>query len=214
MSKDYRNTAYCLAFDSLDQKKVCLNSMLLNKHPNLKDMHNKLKDNKEQYKKEFMKIYNHKCVYCGNSIDNLSLTSFEIDHYICKKAFKNKVEAGKMENLVLSCYDCNRSKGEFLIIDKYRQLLNPDLLSLQTVFVRNNLFYIEISDAYKNDVFIKSFYEKLKLSYQARRLDFLLLNLNGLYKKHAGTTIGDKLCNILIKIKAKRNLTSLHSEDC
>ena len=155
-----------------------------------------------------MEIYNYKCSYCGNSIANISSNLFEIDHYICESSFESKEIAGKIENLVLACYDCNRSKSNFLIKDEYIDILSPDLDKIKDVFYRDELFSIQISEEYNNDMFVKSFYEQLKLGYQSRRLDFLLINLRGLCEKHDGKPHVEKINVILRKLQQKRNLTS------
>lgn len=208
MGKDYRNTNYCSRLQELGEKKRLLNNEICNKHPKLKIVYNKVKSTDSIYKKKFMEIYNYKCSYCGNSIKNLSSTLFEVDHYICESSFDSNEEAGKMDNLVLACYDCNRSKRNFLIQEDYRKLLNPDLGYIRSVFFRDDQYYIKISEKYKDDPFIKKFYDSMKLEYQSRRLDFLLLNISGLCTELNGEPQAEKLNVILSKLREKRNLTS------
>ncbi|MGM1019054.1 MAG: HNH endonuclease [Bacillota bacterium] len=208
MGNDYRNTAYCFMLQELNLKKKTLNDEICKDHPRAKIIYNQVKDNDNSYKAKFMKIYNYKCSYCGNSIDNISSTLFEVDHYICESSFDSKEIAGKIENLVLACYDCNRSKSSFLIKEEYREILNPDLEYIKNVFYRDELYYIQISEEYKNDEFVEQFYDKLKLVYQSRRLDFLLMNINGLCKKLDGNPQAAKLNVVLRKLQQKRNLTS------
>ena len=208
MDKDYRNTEYCLPLIEINSKKKILNDTICREHPRARIMYNQVRDSLE-YKKRFLKIYNCKCSYCGNSIVNLPMTDFEIDHLICESSFKTKAEAGEIENLVLSCYDCNRAKGDFFIEENYYMLLNPDFEGIKSVFSRDELYYIKVSEDYYSDSFICSFYEKLKLGYETRRLDFLLLKLNGLCNETKGSDTGIKLNEVLIKLTQKRNLISL-----
>lgn len=208
MENDYRNTMYCPKLEDIDKKKEKLNEEITKEHPRVKIIYNQIKDNDNEYKVRFVKIYNYKCSYCGNSIDHISWSLFEVDHYICESSFNSKEVAGKIENLVLACYDCNRAKSNFLIEDKYTDILNPDLEKIKDVFFRDEMYYIRISEEYKTDNYIKSFYDKIKLEYQSRRLDFLLINILGLCEKIEGKPQAEKLNTILRKLQQKRNLTS------
>ena len=127
MENDYRNTMFCPKLEDINNKKEKLNEEITKEHTRAKIIYNQIKDKDNVYKVKFMKIYNYKCSYCGNSIDNISSNLLEIDHYICESSFKSKEVAGKIENLVLACYDCNRAKSNFLIKNKYKDILNPDL---------------------------------------------------------------------------------------
>lgn len=208
MNSDYRNTIYCPKLSDVDKKKKELNDKIKKEHPRVRVIYNQVKNTESEYKKNFMKIYNYKCSYCGNSIDNLSSTLFEVDHYICESSFKSSEAAGKIDNLVLACYDCNRAKKQFLIDDMHKHILNPDLEKIKEVFFRDDTYYIKICDRYKDDKFIKLFYEQLKLGYQTRRLDFLLMNIRGLCERNEGKPQIEKLKSILLSLEKKRNLTS------
>lgn len=208
MKTDYRNTKYCSKLDSLAEKKRKLNEEVYEAHPKVKIIYNQIKDNKGIYKSRFIEIYNYKCSYCGNSILNISSNLFEVDHYICESSFNSKEDAGKIENLVLACYDCNRAKSGFLIEESYSQLLNPDLESITDIFFRDDMYYIKIVDKYKDDKFVKLYYNQLKFGYQSRRLDFLLMNIRGMSKKAEGSPRYEKLNAIISKLQYKRNLTS------
>lgn len=208
MKKDYRNTEYCSSLKDIDKKKKELNTEICKEHPRAKIIYNQIKDADKKYKAKFMKIYNYKCGYCGNSIWNLSKTLFEVDHYICASSFVTKEEAGKIENLVLSCYDCNRAKSKFPIEHKYIDKVNPDLEEITKVFIRDDMYYIKISQIYKNDRFIRDFYKQLRLGYETRRLDFLLMNLQGLCHRLGDRPEANKLSIVLNKLQQKRNLTN------
>ena len=208
MKRDYRNTEYCSSLKEVEQKKKELNKKICEEHPKAKIIYNQIKDTDQAYRNQFMEIYNYKCSYCGNSIWNLSSTLLEVDHYICESSFDSKEKAGKIENLVLSCYDCNRAKSNFPIDNDYIDTVNPDLEEIKNVFVRDDKYYIKISDKYMKDKFIEDFYIQLKLGYETRRLDFLLLNLQGLYRRLGDKPEAQKLGIILNKLQQKRNLTS------
>lgn len=206
MKSDYRNTEYCPQLDNVSVKKISLNKKIHDNHPRTRIIYNKIKDMSSNYRDEFMEIYNYKCSYCGNSIQNISAILLEIDHYICESSFKSKKESGKIENLVLACYDCNRPKRNFLINDSYIDILNPDLEIIKDVFYRDDSYYIKIKDKYAYDQFIVDFYNKLNLSYETRRLDYLLMSMRGLAKKLEGTIKADKLNSAIIRLQEKRNL--------
>ncbi len=206
MENNYRNTTYCLNLSDIEKKKTELNEEILKEHPRTKIIYKKIKDNSGPYKTKFMKIYNYKCSYCGASVHNIGLNLFEIDHYICESSFASEIAAGKIENLVLSCYDCNRSKSNFIIEEEYKDILNPDLQKINEVFYRDEYYYTRISEKYKTDAFINLFYKQLKLEYQTRRLDFLLMNIRGLCKNIEEKPKVEKLYTILEKLQEKRNI--------
>lgn len=208
MKSDYRNTKYCASLEKVDEKKKVLDKKIREEHPQAKIIYNQVKEKDGEYKKTFMEIYNWKCGYCGNSLLNISADLLEIDHYICESSFDSKEEAGKIENLVLACYDCNRPKRDLVIEDLYRDVLNPDGETIMRVFERDELFYIKIAKEFEDDPFIKKFYNQLKLGYQTRRLDFLLMSLRGVCANLEGTSKADKLNEILIKLQEKRNIAT------
>ncbi|ELC8370328.1 HNH endonuclease [Clostridium perfringens] len=208
MKEDYRNTRYCPKLKDVVVKKGYLDNKIKKEHPRAKIIYNQVRENKGDYKREFMNIYNYKCSYCGNSISNLDYNLFEVDHYICESSFSSMELAGKLENLVLACYDCNRNKKGLVIKSKYKELLNPDLENIKEVFFRDENYYINITDRYIKDDFINLFYKQLKLGYQTRRLDFLLMNIRGLCNEISGHAESEKIKEILIKLEEKRNLTS------
>ena len=62
-------------------------------------------------------------------------------------------------------------------------MLNPDLDNIAEVFARDERYNIVITSKYKDDKTINEFYYKLKLDSEICRLDFLLMNINGLISK-------------------------------
>lgn len=208
MRNDYRNTKYCKHLVNLKEKKKILKEKICKEHPRAKIIYNQVRNNTGDYKASFMEMYNYKCSYCGNSITNISTILFEVDHYICESSFDSREEAGRMENLVLACYDCNRPKSSLLIENEYIEKLNPDFEEIKNVFYRDDDYYIQIAEKFEKDIFINKFYEQLKLGYQTRRLDFLLMNMSGLYDKIKGEPQAETLNVLLKKLKEKRNLTS------
>ncbi|MDE6873003.1 MAG: hypothetical protein K2P87_00885, partial [Lachnospiraceae bacterium] len=131
------------------------------------------------------------------------------DHFINEDSFhdttKGREEAGRMENLVWSCISCNRGKSGFLIKPPYDERLNVDNGNIADVFVRDKDYYIRISDTYQGDEFIQQFYEKLHLGYEARRLDYLCLQLDGKYKVETDEKRRQKLGECLAKLMKQRN---------
>lgn len=205
MNNDYRNTEYCPVLEDVPEKKIKLQNEILLKHPRQRNMYNKihLKDN--EFNKKFNKIYNCKCAYCGVSMDILPSTLFEIDHYIAESLFIDKCDAGKIKNLVLSCYQCNRNKKDFVISDGYIEQLNTDNGKITEVFFRDEKYYIRIRNSFKTDNKIKEFYDKLKLCHQSHRIDYLLLKMNGLHSKIGDENKKEKLAEAILLLQRKRN---------
>jgi len=206
MMDDYRNTRYCKALEDISNKKEKLQEKIKKKHPRVTVFYNKINTKDSDYNKEFMNIYNYKCSYCGNSIYNISSRLFEVDHFICESSFDTAAEAGIVSNLVLSCYDCNRGKSDFEISGEYKDILNPDQEKISSVFSRNEDYCISINDNYEEDKIIKEFYSKLKLGYEFRRLDYLLMNMRGLIKKMDGLDEANELRKIVEFLQIKRHL--------
>lgn len=206
MTKDYRNTEYCPSFEDIEDKKKKLTDAINNKYPQTTVMYNKIRPRDGEYIGDFREIYNHKCSYCGVSLKVIGVDSFEIDHYIYEKFFMDSAEAGKTDNLVLACSKCNRGKGKFHIKDKYIKLLNPDKGSIANVFFRNEKYYIKIYEEFSDDEEIIKFYDKLKLNYQVKRLDYLLMNMKGVYEKIKEKPEALILSRCIMELENKRKL--------
>lgn len=202
---DYRNTDYCPRLENVEDRKKVLEREIRKNHPRLQIMYNKIHSRGTIFNQKFCNIYNCKCAYCGVSMDLLPAMLFEIDHFVAESYFDDKTEAGKVENLVLACYQCNRNKKKFEIKGEYTEILNTDNGKIADVFYRDEKYYIRIKDEYAGDEIIKSFYDQLKLVQQSRRLDYLWLNMQGLQKQLAGTAEGEKLLNAMEILRRKRN---------
>lgn len=207
--KDYRNTEYCPVLYDVYNQKIRLEEAIKSKFTRTKIVYNKIKNRDSVYYKKFAKIYNKKCAYCGIMLGLLPVESFEIDHYINEASFtdtiEGRIEAGRMINLVWSCISCNRGKRGITIKPPYDELLNVDNGNIAKVFRRDKHYYIQICDTYKGDKFIQQFYENLHLGYEARRLDYLALQLEGAYNSETDANRKIKLGESLHLLLKRRN---------
>ena len=209
MAEDYRNSKYCPTLTNLAKKKNDVKDLVCEKHPRAKDMHTYISKNDEPFKQRFVEAYNGKCAYCGVSTEIIPWQMFEIDHFIYEKSpkFKTKKEAGYIENLVLACQDCNRNKSSFVVDDESFSNLYPDGDQITSSFVRDDMYYIRISDAVSNDSTIKAFYEQLKLGNEMRRLDYLLMSMLGLQSKlDPDSDAYSKMGQAIELLRSKRNI--------
>lgn len=209
MENDYRNTIYCEPLDNIQYKKNTVKQLVLSEHPKAIDLHSYISDNNEKYKIEFMKAYNYKCAYCGVSIALIPKDLFEVDHYIYQKSeqFKTKKEAGFIDNLVLSCHNCNHNKSSFKIEESFYDDLYPDNTKICDFFYRDDLYYIKLTESGLKHDCVSLFYNKLKFYSEIHRLDFLLMNLIGLESKHQLNQDDQiKLFSIIEILRMKRNL--------
>ena len=71
----------------------------------------------------------------------------------------------------------------------------------KTEFKKKNDLKIE----YVEDETINGFYNQLQLVHQTRRLDYLLINMQGLHKKLEGTAQGGRLAEAILTMQRKRN---------
>ena len=178
---DYRTVDNKFMLEQTAEKKEILEQQIKKLQPKTKILYNVVSDkqNKNNFFEDFANIYHRKCAYCGTSTDIQAIENYEVDHYICESSFINniqgRIEAGKIENLVLSCRNCNRFKSNLLIKDDYIKLLNPDDNSICNIFYRDDESNIKIKDEFIKDKFINEFYDKLNLANEFRRLDYLIL---------------------------------------
>ena len=93
-------------------------------------------------------------------------------------------------------------KGEWF--DLYEKL-NTDDGKIANIFFRDEKYYIRIKEDYIEDETINGFYNQLQLVHQTRRLDYLLINMQGLHKKLEGTVQGGRLAEAILTMQRKRN---------
>lgn len=207
--KDYRNTEYCPKLNKVEEQKQILEKEIESESPRTKIFYNKVNDRDNIYHKKFAQIYNHKCAYCGALSGLLPVESFEVDHFLNEASFPDttigRAEAGRMINLVWSCISCNRGKRGITIKPPYVDLLNVDNGNIAEIFTRDKDYYIRICDTYQDEKFIQQFYESLHLGYEARRLDYLGLQLEGKYQAEKDENRKSKLGETLSILMKKRN---------
>ena len=208
---DYRCTKYCPKLCDVTHKKEKFLEEFQKFHPRTKNHYQYIKERKSKLKLEFLKIYNCKCVYCGNSINNLNIDHFEIDHFVPKACFTDENEANSIFNLVASCQACNRLKLDHDITDKNKDLFDVEK-SLPRIFIRNDDCYIKIHNDYLTNKEVLSFYNHLHLGYQTKRLDFILMELHGMIKDDKFIKIRSELKEVYFSIFSKRNLISSFSQ--
>lgn len=209
-NNDYRNTDSCPILENIDIKKSDLERLVKREHPRVRIMYNEIKKKNGKYFKKLETLYNHKCAYCGIITILNDIRLFEVDHFICEASYEDstsgRAEAGKVSNLIFSCYSCNRGKKGMILSGKYRNLLNPDDNSIAQVFFRDENYYIKIRDEFQDDSFIQKFYDDLSLGNEFRRLDYLLLEINSLSEKFKDDIdIYSKLNCIVHKLTGSRN---------
>lgn len=207
--KDYRNTIYCPALDKVEEQKNALEKEIKSTFPRTKIIYNKVNVRGSVYHKKFAEIYNCKCAYCGAMWGLLPVESFEIDHFLNEASFpdttEGRAESGMMINLVWSCISCNRGKREIMVKPPYNDLFNVDNGNIANVFKRDEDFYIKICDTYQYDEFVQKFYDALHLGYETRRLDYLGLQLEGMYQAEKDVERKRKLGESLGILLKKRN---------
>lgn len=211
MTDDYRRTRYCPKINELQKNKQLVVDEILKDYPHAQDMHKYISKNNDRYKTLFVKAYNGKCSYCGVSLALISKRMFEIDHFIYEKSpqFKSKKEAGYIGNLVLACQDCNRNKSSFAVTDDSFDALFPDGEQITKSFIRDEMYYIKLTNETANNTTIKAFYEQLKLGSEMRRIDYLLMSLLGLQNKmNKDSDIYSKLGQAIDLLRSKRNIMS------
>ena len=206
MKSDYRNTRYCVSKKNIVSEKDALEKKIKSEHPRVKIIYNQINKKDGEYNKLFRNIYNNKCVYCGITTDVISSELFEIDHFVCEASFNgDSINAGKINNLVLSYRKCNKAKLDFIWNKVYSSRFNVDDESITELFYRDEDYYIRIKRKYITDSIICSFYRKLKLNEEIRRLDFLLMNMYGFYKKYSNDSKIEKIFKCIVLLQQKRN---------
>ena len=206
---DYRNTSYCPVLDRVEEQKKLLEKEIKSAFPRIKIIYNKVSDRSSIYHKKFAAIYNDKCAYCGAMWGLLPTESFEVDHFLNEDSFpkttEGRAEAGRMVNLVWAYISCNRGKRGITIMPPYDELLNVDNGNITKVFKRDEMYSIQIRSTYQDDKFVRQFYDALHLGYEARRLDYLALQIEGKYQAEKDEKRKCKLGESLSILLKKRN---------
>ena len=206
MKNDYRNTRYYTKKNNIINEKKRLEDKIRKECPRTQIIYNQISQKEKEYNKLFREIYNNKCAYCGITTDVISSELLEIDHFICESSFKeNKIKAGEINNLVLSCKKCNRAKSDFKWEEEYTSKFSVDDGNITELFYRDKDYSIKVEGDFISDTNICSFYKTLKFSDEVRRLDFLLMNLYGFYKKHINEDVSGKISKCIILLQQKRN---------
>ena len=206
MNNDYRNTKYCDLKNNIVSEKNSLEKKIKKEHPRVKIIYNQINKKGSEYNKKFRIIYSNKCAYCGITTDVISSELFEIDHFVCEASFNgDSIKAGEINNLVLSCRKCNQAKSDFQWNEEYSSMFNVDDGSITKLFYRDKDYSIRIEKEYITDSVICSFYNKLKLSEEIRRLDFLLMNMYGFYYKNSNDSRIKIILEYIFFLQRKRN---------
>ena len=206
MKNDYRNTIYWVSKKNIVSEKDALEKKIKTEHSRTKIIYNQINKKDGVYNKLFRNIYSDKCSYCGITTDVVSSELFEIDHFLCESSFNgDSINAGKINNLVLSCKKCNRAKKDFIWDEVYYSKFNVDDGSITELFYRDKNYYIKVENKFITDKTICEFYRKLKFDEEIRRLDFLLMNMYGFSKKHSSDRISEKISKCIVLLQQKRN---------
>lgn len=209
MVEDYRRTEYDPEFGDISAKKVTLLEEIKAEHPRQQDIHSLVSVNDSVWKRKFMEIYNGKCAYCGVSLDIVPQRCFEIDHYIYKEHPRfggSKAKAGYIDNLVLACNLCNRSKKDLNVPDDSHAYLHPDYVGITETFFRDEDFYIKIRDSMKGNENVIELYQSLNLAAEVHRLDYLLMSMKGLRRNISESSLAQKyLADAIDILQRKRN---------
>lgn len=204
---DYRCSSYCKLFSDIENKKINFSKKFKIAHPRAKNHYEYIKQRNGQFKKDFLEIFNYKCAYCGNSIYNLSIDLFEIDHFISKSYYENENDAGKINNLVSACQSCNSLKKNFINTENY--FIFDVETGLPKLFERDSDFYIRVKNEFENNSLVKGFYEQLHLGYQTKRIDYVLMELYGMINdEKIKLSSREKMTEIYTILKKKRSFFS------
>lgn len=198
---DYRCGKRDTIFNNIKQKKLAFistNSITGTNHYRI------LSDRSKPYKYKFIsEVFNEKCAYCGISLSVERIDLFEIDHFVAK-SLDTQIDVNNIQNLVPACQLCNRKKRDF-------DFSSPEIFDvekgLNNLFYRDDNFYIKICDQYNNNQEVLNFYKKMVYDQEIRRLDYILISMDGLIKNTNGEK-QDILRGIMNLLTEKRNKIS------
>lgn len=207
---DYRCTPYCPPFGNIKNKKTALLRKIRLTHPRAQNIYNIIKGRGSKEHVDFLKIYNYKCCYCGCSVKILSAMLFEVDHL---KPISSSAEPTQnlngINNLVLSCRNCNGWKLAYYV-DELSDAWSPDNEGISQLFNRDHLYNICIDEKYQANDHTIELYDRLKLGAQFRRLDYLLMSIDGYIKKHTTETrTRTTLLELFAFLHEKRNFIGI-----
>jgi len=207
--KDYRNTTFKVYEFQLVEKKQLFMKILREQHPRANNIHNIIKTRDNKLNIDFRTLYFEKCAYCGISTQVIDSSKFEVDHVIPHSVLKinlgySSEEINGIGNLVSSCQMCNREKQDFLCDKEIMNILHPDNGHLPKVFTRENDYSIVITSEYQGNKSIKEFYDKLRLSNQLRRLDYLIMEMKDFCDEHKDENIINRIQTLILKVESKR----------
>lgn len=198
---DYRNVDEEDSFIEIPEKKDKFSKKLKEKHPRSNN-HYRYVSAQNELKKEFAKIYNEKCGYCGTDYNVIPFNNFEVDHFICKSSEEDNVNL--LPNLVYSCHYCNRKKDDLYIKEENRRTLNPDY-NLGKTLIRDKMMYINIKNELKTCEEVKIFYDTLHFSDERRRIEFLLRSLISYKNQIDNNYVKEQLLEIIEKLRRSYN---------
>ena len=203
---DYRCTPYCAPFVEIEKKKVALLTEIRRRHPRARNIYKIVRSRGTEDHKAFFKMYNDKCCYCGCSVTVLSVQSFEVDHIKPQAAFPERsADVNALPNLSLACRKCNGGKLAFWSKEMNGEW-NPDNGGITRLFYRDNFYNILINEGFDLNPVVLELYDKLKLKEQIRRLDYLLMSLDGYINSLSQESKKrDQLSSICYELIKKRN---------
>lgn len=212
MINDYRYTLYCDKKGDVREKKRDVENSVKAKHPKSKNMYRYISDNKKPFKESFASAYNDRCSYCGLTRNLLRLESFEIDHWVCQNhqqfqgvASKNN-NLNSIDNLCLSCPDCNRKKSDFDVKRLPFNLDGEGDKAIENYFERDNSFKICIKKEHLSNQELEEFYNEMDFGSLVHRIDYLLESIDGLKQRLSGNIdVHNRLGNIYAELSKKRN---------
>ena len=86
-----------------------------------------------------------------------------------------------------------------------KEEFNAEMALKKASLIKPEMGKIRIKEDYIEDETINGFYNQLQLVHQTRRLDYLLINMQGLHKKLEGTVQGGRLAEAILTMQRKRN---------
>ncbi|WP_132381859.1 hypothetical protein [Muricomes intestini] len=125
-----------------------------------------------------------------------------------KRVLENSFGSGNMLLEIVRRYIKNCLNQSIpLIEDTARQYLYPDTEGIQKAFVRDDQYYIKISDECKEDDTVKDFYKQINLGGEIHRLDYLLMSMIGMNSKMMDRPeVSQKIGQAIEMLRAKRNI--------